>query len=346
MPILSPWREGYRIDPEDIPANKTYKDLLKGLGDGIRPNNKFIEINLFPMSQMDLDEEDYQMFWDCMKLYDAYGLNFYCAYLRLLDGSYDYFPEGIEAWFKAPDDWVRHTTSTFLELVKVLHFFCISSYDGISISDFDSAAANVDSIYRRAVADEMEKAKEKSLAAAKQSVARYFNFDGFSTATFNELFQRFTRANNDHSVSIDEAMIMAQQMPLQLYVTIFKKNGRIFYISKTTRLLQHIGDVRKRTNADSVRFGPVDPEYVDDILIALKVFYDLPLDKIRPSVKNRKYGTVNRAIFAYKRAESIPKKRIMAIINKGLLRVVDLGNGQEMIDKIELHRALFPLSEA
>ncbi len=335
--VTIPWHNDCCI----IPTDKTYRDLLQGLGNGIRPNNKFIEINKFRIIQAELNDQDYEIFWDCMKLYDAYGINYFSAYLNLILGSYDSFSDGIESWFRLPDHWCYHTDSEFLNLVNVLHFFCIQSYQGISISDFDSAAANIGSLYRNAITHKMNIRKAKSLAGVKQKVSHYFNFDNYSESDFGTLFHLFTQVNNDHSISIDEAMVMAQQAPHQMYVTIFKKDNHILYISKTTRLLQHIGDVRKRTNADSVRFTAIDPEYVDDLLISLKILYDLPLNKIRPSVKNRKYATVNQAIFAYKQAESIPKKKVLAAIERGRLRVIDLGNGQELIDKIELHRALF-----
>ena len=74
----------------------------------------------------------------------------------------------------------------------------------------------------------------------------------------------------------------------------------------------------------------------------MRVLYNVEIDKIRPSVLNRKYATTRQAIFAYQRAEGIPRKRIISAVQNQEFRTVDLGNGQELIDKIALHRALYP----
>lgn len=337
----------YYIAPADFPSDRTYEDLLSDLDDGFHPNNTFVEINKFDMIQDTLDDYDYEVFWKCMKLFSAYGKNYFKEYLSLKLGRYDSFFDGIEHWFYCHGLWCQHTDVEFLNLVRILHFFCISSYYGIPISDFDTAAAKVDSIYQRVLANESEQHKANSRAGAERRISSYFNFDNYSETTFKHLFDGIISDECNHSISIDEAIVLARQAPLQMYVVIFKKGGKVNYVAKTEHLLQYIGTTHKRLNADSVRFSPVNPEYADDLLISLKVFYDLPLDHIRPSVANRKYGTVNQAIFVYKRAESIPKKKVLAAIedNHNHLRVIDLGNGQELIDKIKLHRVLFHIPE-
>ena len=74
----------------------------------------------------------------------------------------------------------------------------------------------------------------------------------------------------------------------------------------------------------------------------MRVLYDVELDKIHPSLLNRKYATIKQSIFAYQRSEKIPRKRILLAIQSQKLRTVALENGQVLIDKIALHRALYP----
>lgn len=74
----------------------------------------------------------------------------------------------------------------------------------------------------------------------------------------------------------------------------------------------------------------------------MRVLYDIELDKIRPSVLNRKYTTIKQAAFAYKKSEEISRKFVLSAIKDSKMRTVVLTNGQVLIDKIMLHKALYP----
>lgn len=78
-----------------------------------------------------------------------------------------------------------------------------------------------------------------------------------------------------------------------------------------------------------------------DLIVSMRVLYDIELDKIHPSLLNRKYATIKQALFAYQRSEGISKKFVVSAIQKQKLRTISLENGQVLIDKIALHKALY-----
>ena len=85
--------------------------------------------------------------------------------------------------------------------------------------------------------------------------------------------------------------------------------------------------------------------YADDLVLYLKLFYDLMSERAIIHTGNRKYGTLKKAIFAYNRGEGIPKKKVMAAIERDKVRTYELRSGMILVDKLDLHRALFPTTK-
>ena len=122
----------------------------------------------------------------------------------------------------------------------------------------------------------------------------------------------------------------------------FETGGAVSYIGKTTRLLDYLGEIQKKTGADHVSFADVDPAYVDDLLAAFQIACGYSLSKDLPTSANRKYGALSNAIFAYERSENIRKKTVMKAIQDSGLPIYDVFNGKLLVDKLALHRVLFP----
>lgn len=327
-----------------IPDNKTIHDIL----DEIKSipchcqSSRFIEINKFGMVEIGpMNDFDYNIFWNCMKIFEAYGINYFSDYLCLRRGGYGDFSQGIDVWFnnKSIIGW-RPTSDQFIEFVKLLHFFEIPSYDGISLSTFEENSKYATLLYQEATDNEMAHRRKKSESTIQQRIKNYFNYDEYSEGEFNELSNNLISKQQD-SISINEALELAKIAPSNIYIVFLKRNNKVCHIGKTEQPLSYIGSHYKKFDADSAYFTDIDANYVDDLIVNMRVFYDIEVNKIRPSFLNRKYATVKQAIFAYKRLEGIPRKQVLAAIERGKMRVIELGNEQELIDKIELHRNLF-----
>ena len=105
---------------------QTYQELLNELDNTPCQNSEFIEINKMGMLQVGpMDDQDYQYFWGCMKIYDAYGVNFFPQYLRLYLGFYGDYSKGIANWIHEDvQNGYRHLYS-LKELVETLRFFAL-----------------------------------------------------------------------------------------------------------------------------------------------------------------------------------------------------------------------------
>lgn len=326
-----------------IPKGKTLKGLLEKVSESPCHCNTFIEINKCGMVEIGaMDDRDYEVFWNCMRVYEACGINYFSLYIALRKGIYGDFTQGIKSWFgRNSIAGSKSSAEIFLELVDTLRFFEVSSYCGIDFSEFEKACQEASQLCHAATNSKNLYRNEKAAKAIKQRIENYFNFDDYSENKFTELSYRLI-TRQEKSVSINEALILARTAPQNTYIVILKRGNNVCHVGKTEQLLSYIGTNRKKFDVDSAYFEVVDTNYMDDLIVNMKVFYDIELDKIRPSLLNRKYATIKQAMFAYKHSEGISKKRIMSAIQNQKLRTVALENGQVLIDKIALHRALYP----
>ncbi len=324
---------------------QTYQELLNELDDTPCQNSEFIEINKMGMLQVGpMDDQDYQYFWGCMKIYDAYGVNFFPQYLRLYLGFYGDYSKGIANWIHEDvQNGYRHLYS-LKELVETLRFFGIASYQGISLQDFENALAEAPALYQSEQNELQQSRNEKRRKTIEAKVNDYFNFGDFSELTFRNYLEKFTFKRIQKSISIDDALKLAKEAPVQTYIVVFTRMGKVCYVGKTDNPLSYIGLKHKKFDADSVIFDTVDKDYVDDLLLAIMIFYDLPLNTMRTTKANRKYATIKQACFAYQKSESWPKKKVLKVIENSKLRVIDMDLERSLIDKIELERVLRKVS--
>lgn len=329
-----------RIDT--IPQDKTFCDILSEVGDTPCHCSDFIELNKRSMVEIgEMNDSDYEIFWGCMRIYEALGINYFSSFADLCKGIYGDFSQGIEAWFNHNSIMgLRPSKDHFLEVVEILRFFEISIYDGIPFSEYEQKAKEAAALYQEATCREMQRRQEKGAQTIQQRVDNYFNFGDYSESKFSAL-SRDLIFRQEKSISINEALVLAHSAPNNTYIIIFKKGNTVFHIGKTERPLSYIGTHQKKSNADSAYFEAVDPDYVDDLIVSMRVFYDIELDKIRPSALNRKYTTIKQATFAYKKSEGIPRKSVLSAIKNSKMRTVALDNGQVLIDKIMLHKTLY-----
>lgn len=331
-----------RIDT--IPQDKTFYDILSEIGNTPCHCNEFIERNKFNIIEIrGMNDFDYEIFWGCMRIYEVLGIDYFSNYANLRKGIYGDFSQGIEVWFNHSSSIMeqRPSTDRFLEVVEVLRFFKISVYDGIPFSDYEQKAEQAAVLYQAATDKEIQQRQEKCAKTIQQRVDNYFNFGNYSESKFKTLSCDLI-FRQEKSISINEALALAHSAPHNTYIVILKKDDIVCHIGKTERPLFYIGTHQKKSNADSAYFEAVDPDYVDDLITSMRILYDIELDKIRPSALNRKYTTIKQATFAYKKSEGISRKSVLSAIKDSKMRTVVLTNGQVLIDKIMLHKALYP----
>ena len=121
---------------------------------------------------------------------------------------------------------------------------------------------------------------------------------------------------------------------------IFYRDGKVCHVGKTDHLLKYIGDKSQKHNADSVFYHAANDEYVDDLLIAIMIYYDLSLSKVRPKKIHRKYATIQQACYAYRYADSVSKKVVLSMIDSNHLRTCEIDADKKLIDKTELEAAI------
>lgn len=325
-----------------IPQDKTFYDILSEIGSTPSQCNEFIERNKFYLIEIGrMSDFDYEIFWGCMRIYEVLGIDYFSNYADLRKGLYGNFSQGVEAWFDHSSimGWPP-SKDQFLEVVGILRFFEISVYDGIPFSEYEQKAKEAAILYQEATNREMQRRQEKSSQTIQQRLDNYFNFGDYSESKFNALYRDLI-FRQEKSISINEALALAQSAPYNMYIVILKKDNIVCHIGKTERPLFYIGSHQKKFTADAAYFEAVDPDYVDDLITSMRVLYDIELDKIRPSALNRKYTTIKQATFAYQRSEGIPRKSVLSAIKDSKMRTVVLTNGQVLIDKIMLHKALY-----
>lgn len=120
-----------------------------------------------------------------------------------------------------------------------------------------------------------------------------------------------------------------------------KNNNGICHINKTKQPLSYIEKHQKKYDASFACFKIIDKDYIDDLVVHMRILYDIEIEKIHPTNLNRKYATVKQAVYAYSRSGSFTSKQIMSVIEKHSLRTVSINHGQMLIDKIALGKALY-----
>lgn len=324
---------------EEIRTSETFYSLLEKIDNSPCENSEFIELNKIGMVEIGpMDVDDYQFFWGCMKLYDKFAINYFSYYLELRKGLFGDFSHGIFAWIDPNSP--GHSKETLENLVATLQFFNVEFYQGIPLQDFENALADyplLKKLTQDRIAEENSKKREKTI---NEKVENYFNFSNFDNALFKQYLDIFTVHQVHKEVSLNAALIEAKAVPANTYIVIFYRDGKACYVGKTDHLLKYIGDKSQKHNADSVFYHVANDEYADDLLIAIMIYYDLSLSKVRPQKVHRKYATIQQACYAYRYADSVSKKVVLSTIDSNHLRTYEIDADKKLIDKTELEAAI------
>lgn len=326
---------------------QTYQELLLTTDGVFAPNNEFININ--KESIIHLRPPDYDFFWGCMKLYDVYGINYFEKYMDITMGGFGDFSGGIEEWLAYYGRDIRELEffgeskigyrERLSNLIHWMRFFGLSYYEGINIEDLKELQKNVFILYRDAYYKILIQREENKKFIIAHKMKNYYNFENFCSKTFSDFVKRCTIYESKSKVSIDDILKLTYDLPKHSYIVLFYINNQICFIGHTENLLSYIASKSKEYLADSVIYIDVNKDYIDDVLIAVKMFYNYPLDGIRITKVNRKYTTIKLACFVQREKTGITRRNLLDIIHDNL-KIVHLENGQEIIDKIALEHIL------
>ena len=325
--------------PIETWPTETLRSMLAKLDNHICQNNEFIERNKWGMVEIGpMDEKDYAIFWGCMRIYEEYGVDYFSYYLDLIKGLYGNFSNGIDGWFD--NKYLPHSEDRLIELVNVMRFFEIDYYQNIPFKVFENAldrycVLEEETRDRRNKENQMK--KEKTIST---KVENYFNFSGFDKDVFKRYLDSYTIKQKRRIITLDNAIAEAKTAPVNTYIVIFYKDGKACYVGKTFRLLSYIEEKSKKHNADSVFYQAADDNYVDDLVVSILIFYDLSLSNVIPSKSNRKYATLQQAVYAYRYADSVSKKDVLSAIQNNHIRLYEIDAEKSLVDKIELERVI------
>ena len=324
---------------EKIKTSESFYSLLEKIDNSPCENSEFIELNKISMVEIGpMNVDDYRFFWGCMKLYNKFAINYFVYYLYLRKGLFGNFSHGIVAWIDPNSPY--HSKEDLENLVSTLRFFNFESYQGIPLQEFENALADYplhEKMAQKRIAEENSKKSEKTI---NEKVQNYFNFSNFDNTLFKQYLDIFTVHQVHKEVSLNAALIEAKAVPANTFIVIFYRDGKACYVGKTDHLLKYIGDKSQKHNADSVFYHVANDEYVDDLLIAIMIYYDLSLSKVRPQKIHRKYATIQQACYAYRYAYSISNKVVLSTIDSNHLRTHEIDVDKKLIDKTELEAAI------
>lgn len=316
--------------------NETFQSLLGKIDVSLCENSEFIELNKIRMVEIGpMDEQDYRFFWGCMKLYDKYGVNYFSDYIDLRKGLFGDFSSGIEQWIKS-----GNTENALHSVVETMRFFGIDSYQGIPFDEFEQAFSTFSQHEENVRMLIQKENREKSAKTIANKLDSYFNFAHFDSTLFKEYLDFFTVKQHHKEILLNEALNEAKSAPANTYIVIFYRDGKACYTGKTEHLMKYIGDKGQKYNADRVYYHVANKEYVDDLIIAIMIYYDLPMETVKPNRTHRKFATLEQACYAYRYADSIKKKTILTAIEQYHLRTYEINANTLLIDKIELEEVM------
>ena len=326
----------------EIWTNETFQSMLAKIDKKSCQNSEFLERNKWGMVEIGpMDEQDYYFFWGCMQIYEEFGLDYFGYYIHLRKGLYGNFLNGVEGWFNDNTIipiWAKE--ESLFDLVNTLRFFGIESYQNIPYKELENSLRRYHILEQKAQDRRNIENRLKGEKTVAQKVNTYFNFSSFNATIFKQYLDSYTIKLEREITTLDKAIIEAKSAPANTYIIILFKNGKACYTGKTYRILSFIEEKSRKYNADSVYYQIADDHYVDDLLIAIKIFYDLSLSNVRPCKSNRKYATVQQACYAYRHSDSVSKKAVLSAIKDNHLRLYEIDAERNLIDKIQLEKVI------
>lgn len=328
-----------------IPKDVTCRDLFRKAGGEYRWNGDFLHQNGIRMDGIAPNDIGYEIFKMCSAIYDVFGTDYFPYYSRLCYHEYGGFYSGIKEWFYDTNGVRTHSPfggceSFRLEdiyhiVVDSLKFFELPEYDHIPWSEFEKMRGVAGELGHRVEALQEERKESDRRERQERREEAYFNFEGYSEKDFQAAFQRLS-GGQSKQITVDEALEQAHRTPPGTYIVFLKQAGTITHIGMTENLLSYIYSNSKKYHSDTVSYHRVDRHDAADLVIALRLKFDIAVSKIRPDKRNRKYTSVGLSARAYKDRYQISKRKLMAIIEKNHIPLIDIADGWVLVDKINL----------
>ena len=121
------------------------------------------------------------------------------------------------------------------------------------------------------------------------------------------------------------------------YIGYLIKNDKIYFVGRTSNLLNYISVKIKEYDADTVTFYPIDNEYIYDIYVKSAIIFDMP--NVQVSNVNRKYISLTTVKRVFKELYKLNAIHIRKIIETYDIEKFIIGNSI-VLDKIKLDEAV------
>ena len=334
-----------------IPKDVTCRDLFRQTGGEYRLNYDFFCQNSIGMYRMAPNDIGHEIFKMCSAIYDVFEIDYFPYYSRLRYHEYGDFYSGIKEWFydtngvRTASLWGACEDFRLEDLYRIivdsLKFFELPEYDHIPRSEFEEVCPVAGELGHE-VETLQEKCKESERRERQERREdAYFNFEGYSEKDFQAVLLRLLSGGTEQ-ITVDEALEQARRTPPGTYIVFLNQAGKITHIGMTENLLSYIYSNSKKYHSDTISYHCVDRHDAADLVIALRLKFDVAVSKIRPDKRNRKYTSVGLSVRAYRGRYQISKRKLMAIIEKNHIPLVDITDGWVLVDKIDLWRAISP----
>lgn len=331
--------------------NKSYIELLDPSKEGDRSKKvEFLKNNgvNFYVGMHPL-EIDYDLFVGCMEIYENTGVDYFQYYKRIrLFNQYRTVSEGVRNYVGSFDYYVEDKTNIkylynykkeIIETIQILEFFGLSGIYGKTIDEYINDLNNADEEWKQMRDEELAKIEKTAKEKSDKLKTNYYNFDDFNDDKFNKIFKECIKDMDmgKNTYTLEEVInINVNLEENKTFIVFLRKDDRVCFVGRTTRLLTYIGTKSKEYDADRVAFYPVDNDYIDDIYIKALIEFDI----IGGTVKNtnRKYISMTSVKRIFKELYRINLTHIKKIISKYDIEKYVLGD-IIILDKIELDRA-------
>lgn len=330
---------------------KTYSQLLKNDDKSIerrkaqvkflKENETLIFPNFYPQ------EYDYEVFVKCMEIFSEHGVNYFDKYTSLTGkyGRLDY-ANGLEGYCQSfyetygafPYD-INHVKYEYIEgvtkIIKLMHFFEITTYNNMSIEDYYKILDTVDETAR-----DFRMKREKQVQEAKECkddllIKEYYNFKDNDDVSMERKFEKYIALIKespskykviDGSVEFGINKSIEDDIKLnkeERFIVYFYLKGKVVAIGRTESLVSYIGARIKQIDFDSITYAKVKKSECEYLYVRSFVYFNISVPSNVITVKDRYFTTLNIAKKVYKIVYGINLKSIKKVISEQSIEIYD-----------------------
>ena len=290
-------------------------------------------------------EFDYQIFVECMEVFENTGVNYFSTYEKLTD-------IGLELNLKDPvksycDLWThgynrRNSVDTYKNKLKSnlkeMIFFDIDELYGITREDYSKLIENADKDidnYLRRINKEYDDNKNET---NKKNVEEYFCFDNFDEKKAKQVFENSiaTIERGENCYLVEDNIFSGESKLTKdyIFITYMYKDNDIVSIGYTSSIMSYVVNKAKQINCDKILYCQVPKELMEYVYINSCKYFNRKIE-INIKISDKKYATFNTAKKAYRSKYGMDSRILKKIIQQNDLEEFYMFN-EFILDKKKL----------